>query len=100
MRSKMALLLRSCWLLTLLLVGVLRADFEVGKRAFERGDFAAAMREWQPLAKQGDPQAQLYLGFMYAKGTGIPQNLDHALKWFRLAAKSGNPKAEFTIGQL
>ena len=29
-------------------------DFQVGLDAWDRGDFATALREWTPLAEQGD----------------------------------------------
>ncbi len=35
-----------------------RADFQEGNAAYERGDYAAALREWRPLARQGDANAQ------------------------------------------
>jgi hypothetical protein len=29
------------------------ADFQRGKDAYQRGDYATALREWEPLAEQG-----------------------------------------------
>lgn len=57
-------------------------DFDRGYEAYQSGDFVTAMREWKPLANQGDVDAQVQLGFMYDKGQGVP--LDHAAvaKWF------------------
>jgi len=34
------------------------ADFQKGVTAYESGDYATALREWMPLAKQGDAGAQ------------------------------------------
>ena len=34
------------------------ADFKAGLEAYQRGDFAAALKEWQPIAEAGDPGAQ------------------------------------------
>ena len=31
-----------------------RSDFEDGKAAYLKGDHATALREWRPLAEQGD----------------------------------------------
>ena len=45
---------------------VLAADFETGNDAYDRGDYASALREWRPLAKQGDAYAQFNLGVMYS----------------------------------
>ncbi len=47
----------------------------------------------QPLAT-----AQFYLGVMYAKGQGVPQDYTAAAKWYRLAAEQGNADAQFNLG--
>ena len=47
------------------------ADFKAGENAYHRGDYATAMREWQPLAKQGHAVAQYNLGLLYANGQGV-----------------------------
>ena len=41
------------------------ADVDKGLAAYRAGDFAAALAEWKPLAKQGDADAQGLLGIMY-----------------------------------
>jgi len=61
-------------------------------------DYATEMQRLLPLAKQGDAVAQSELGVMYAKGLGVPQDYDAALKWFRLAADDGYAKAQFNLG--
>ena len=52
----------------------LGGDFEKGLAAAQSGDFATALREWTPLAEQGDPDAQYNLGVMYRNGNGVPQD--------------------------
>ena len=47
------------------------ADFQKGLTAAQSGDFATALREWEPLAEQGDASAQFSLGAMYEKGKGL-----------------------------
>jgi TPR repeat protein len=63
-------------LLLTLLVGTpaFSADFQKGLTAAQSGDFATALREWTPLAKQGNAGAQYNLGVMYDKGLGVPQD--------------------------
>ena len=34
------------------------ADFDDGGAAYERGDYATALKEFRPLAEQGDARAQ------------------------------------------
>ena len=36
-------------------------DFQKGLAAYESGDYATAIREWTPLAEQGDADAQVGL---------------------------------------
>ena len=56
------------------------ADFQKGLAAAQRGDFATALREWTPLAEQGDATAQFNLGVMYDNGEGVPQDDKTAVK--------------------
>jgi len=78
-------------LLLTLLVGTpaSSADFQKGLTAAQSGDFATALREWTPLAKQGDAAAQYNLGFMYDNGQGVLQDYVRAHMWFNIAASSG-----------
>ena len=66
------------------------AGFEEGMAAYERGDYAATVNEWRPLAEQGDPRAQHHLGWLYIIGHGVPQNYEEAVHWFRKAAEQGD----------
>ena len=43
------------------------ADLQKGLTAAQSGDYATALREWTPLAKQGNANAQSNLGVMYHK---------------------------------
>ncbi len=70
-------------------------DFKKGVEAYQRGDYATALREWRPLAEQGHAKAQYRLGEMYLKGEGVIQNHDYALKWSLLAAKQGEAYAAY-----
>jgi TPR repeat protein len=63
-------------LLLTLLVGnpAFSADFQKGLDAARRGDYATALREWKPLAIQGNSAAQFNLGLIYDTGRGVPQD--------------------------
>ena len=74
------------------------ADFQKGLTAVQSGDFATALQEFKPLAKQGDARAQYNLGLMYRKGQGVPQDDKAAVKWYRLAAEQGDASAQNTLG--
>lgn len=87
-------------LLILLCVPATAADFEVGKQAFAKGDYAAALKEWQPLAEQGLPFAAYNVALLYAKGQGVPRDTAEAAKWYRVAADKGIPEAQYNLGIL
>jgi len=76
------------------------AGIAEGVTAYSRGDYATALRELRPLAEQGDSLAQSYLGFMYAKGQGVPQDDAEAAKWFRKTAEQGDADAQYLLGFL
>src|SRR6267143_2569067 len=73
------------------------ADFQAGMDANNRGDYATALREWRPLAEQGDVLAQYNLGILYFNGGGVPKDYQQALRWFRLAADQGEALAQTKI---
>jgi len=76
------------------------ADFQAGLDAYNQGDYATALKEWQPLAKQGDAFAQSNLGQLYQYGLGGPQDYAQARDWYRLAAEQGYAPAQFNLGFL
>ena len=69
-----------------------------GLTAYNTGDFAAAMRVFQPLADQGQVLGEYIVGMMYANGQGVPENYSEALKWLKKAADQGESKAQFNVG--
>ena len=88
-------------LITLLLgTSAVAADFQKGFDAAKRGDFATALREWEPLAEQGDARAQFNLGWMYAEGKGVTKDYEDAVEWFRLAAEQGLADAQYNLGKM
>ncbi len=76
------------------------ADFQAGMDANTRGDYATALREWRPLAEQGDAIAQYNLGVLYRKGRGVPQDDVQAQQWYGKAAAQGQAKAQYNLGIL
>ena len=77
---------------------VMGADFQKGVDAAERGDFTVALREWKPLAEQGNADAQHNLGQMYRSGQGVVKNHKEASKWFSKAAEKGHASAQYYFG--
>ena len=75
-------------------------SFEEANSAYQRGDYAVAMKLWRPLAEQGDSSAQVNLGVLYHNGQGVPQDYQEAMKWYRKAAEQGHPGAQSNLGRL
>ncbi|MDQ6699454.1 MAG: metallophosphoesterase [Acidobacteriota bacterium] len=88
------------FLILLIWAHSLSADFQAGLTAYQKGDFASALKEWQPLADKGAAEAQYNLGLLYAKGQGVQQDSAQAANWYRKAAEQGFVEAEFNLGLL
>lgn len=54
----------------------------------------------QIMAVRGNARAQRYLGIMYVKGVGVPQNFVRAEKWLLLAAEQGDGEAMYSLAEL
>lgn len=95
MRTKAIL---AAMVLALLPLPSVAQDFDVGRTAFLSGNGAAALREWVPLAEQGDRAVQTILGEMYQSGERVLQNHTEAVRWYRLAANQGFFPAQHKLG--
>ncbi len=73
-------------------------NFSKAKRAYGAREYALAARLFTNLAATGDARAQTYLGYMYATGTGVPQNFKVAAGWYRCASRQGIPQAQYMLG--
>jgi hypothetical protein len=75
-------------------------SFRQGISAFNRQDYSLASQIFIPLAEQGQPSAQAYLGFLFETGRGVPQNYTEAAMWYRRAAEQGDSLAQYSLGLL
>jgi uncharacterized protein len=75
-----------------------RADVKTGVDAWSRGDYPTAIKEWRPLAINGDADAQFNLGQAYKLGRGVPVDFKLAEGWYRKAADQGHFQAEDNLG--
>lgn len=82
----------------LLLSMTAHAGFDEGMAAYNKKDFATALKKLTLLVSQGDARAQNNLGVMYVNGQGVPQDYDEAVKLFRLAAGQGHAGAQYNLG--
>jgi uncharacterized protein len=72
--------------------------FEDGLAAYQRADFAAAIKSYRVAAANGSAQAEMKLGAMYAVGLGVIRDEGEAFRWYGLAAAQGYADAQTNIG--
>ena len=72
-------------------------DFKAGLDAYDRGEFEAALKAWQPLAEQGDARAQFNVGVIHFNGQDVPHDPIKAVKWYSAAANQGYGPAQANL---
>jgi uncharacterized protein len=73
---------------------------KAGVEAWQRGDHAAAVAIWQPLAGKNDADALFNLGQAYRLGLGVGLDLPRAQELFERAARLGHLDAQTSLGLL
>ena len=68
--------------------------------ALDRKDYVTALRLLEPLANQGNPSAQTFLGDMYYNGQGVPIDYGKALLWRQKAASQGDPEGQRLLARM
>lgn len=83
------------WLVLFSLSGCVTSSAQLtqGKQDFMLGDYHQAFKKLEPLAIQGNADAQYAIGYMYFYGQGTPQNSLLAAKWMQAAANQGQTDA-------
>ncbi|MDB5744421.1 MAG: msfA [Polaromonas sp.] len=76
------------------------AGLNEGLAAYDKADYATALKELTPLAEKGNAQAQYRLGKIFNLGAGLPPNKMEAAKWIQMAAQQGLAEAQGTMGYL
>lgn len=88
------------FLLFLLIPAAQAADIAKGLDSLDRRDYPAAVKEFKPLAENGDARAQYQLGRLFALGLGVPRDYGQAVAWLKRAASQGNAHAQNDLGVL
>jgi hypothetical protein len=78
---------------------VMAQDFDKGVAAYQAGDYETALREWRPLAEQGNVSAQINIGLLYTLAESV-QDYAEAAEWYRLAAVQDYAEAQNNLGVL
>ena len=80
--------------------GAALADIQAGVGAYNRGDYATALREIKPLAERGNAAAQRILAIMYRNGKGVSRDYAKSLKWYRKSASQNYANAQFGLARM
>jgi TPR repeat protein len=72
--------------------------FQRAQAAYNRQDYVTALREWRPLAQQGDADAQAWVGYMYEQGQGVARDDAEAVRWYCKAADQGHATGQANLG--
>ena len=73
---------------------------KTGVEAWQRGEHAAAVAIWQPLAGKNDVDALFNLGQAYKLGLGVDLDLPRAQELLERAARLGHLDAQTSLGLL
>ncbi|WP_347987893.1 caspase family protein [Methylomonas sp. AM2-LC] len=68
--------------------------------AYDRANYASALKIWLPKAQEGDAAAQLYVGEIFEKGLGAQADYQAAAQWYEKSANQGNFQAQLNLGHL
>ena len=72
--------------------------YKKGNLAYNKGDFSEAVKWYLKSAEQGNAIAQRFMGWHYAKGLGVEEDLEEAVKWYRKSAEQGHANAQHNLG--
>ena len=68
------------------------AEFEIGFKYYEEGNYEKAFSQFMDAAHNGDHDAQYNLGVMYYRGEHVNKSLTDAYAWFAIATQQNNYK--------
>lgn len=79
------------------------ALFQLGRASLDgslgmREDVASGIALLEQAANKGSQDASMLLGRMYARGNGVEQDMERAMKWYGQAAAAGNAHAQYILG--
>lgn len=69
-----------------------------GQTAYLNKDFQTSLKLLQPLADQGNAEAQYWVGNMYFSGESVTKDFVEGVKWYRKAAEQGFAPAQGILG--
>ena len=77
--------------------GDYQAAYALGMAFQIKGEPASAVPWYEQAASAGLTEAQILLGTIYARGTGVPRDLVRAYAWLHRAAEKKSPNARLIL---
>jgi TPR repeat protein len=72
--------------------------YKAGSLGFSKDEAQAIY--WLRKAAESYSQAQVYLGYAYSHGEGVPKDEAEAVKWYQKAAEQGNVNGQGDLGYM
>jgi tetratricopeptide (TPR) repeat protein len=76
------------------------SDYEDGLKAYNNKEYFKALSSWKTLIEQGNLKAEYYIGIMYYKGLGVPQNIEFATKFIESSSNKGYVPAMVDLARI
>src|SRR5258707_1133271 len=95
--------MRREFLLITLLLTIMYPDFACAQSLSPSSNPQSSrinLKEITKKATSGSIESQFQLGFAYQFGKGVDQDINAAVRWYRMAADRGDPSAQNNLGYL
>ena len=66
---------------------------DLASEQFARKDYESAAITLLPLVREGNPDAEYSLGYMYYYGLGVPKNMNYGRQLMQASAEQGDDRA-------
>jgi uncharacterized protein len=75
-------------------------SYRQGVDAYERGDYTTAFKILEPLALEGNIEAQTKISRMYKHGHGVPEDLIGGFYWALVASETVYARSQSTLAKM
>lgn len=75
-------------------------SIQAADAASRTGDWATVYANIQPLAAQGNAEAQAWLGSLYRDGHHVGRDAVEGARWTRLSAMQGYAESQYAMGDI
>ncbi len=77
------------------LLDYMKSGIEKAYSDFQAGHYESALKQYLTYANEGNAECQVFVGWLYERGIGIPRDQLTAGNWFKRAAENGSPQGAF-----